>query len=115
MAPANLPESRDEPATNFHPWSCLPDELQLEVLGHLLSESEPVTHAKHEDHRHRQTGLFNVITTQNRDLVSRAIEACKPLSSYTPMFTDSQKTTRTTYSSSAKLILPLTMDTSFSA
>jgi hypothetical protein len=47
------------------------------VLSHVVTESSPITHGASIKQQIRGTGIWNIISTRNWDLVDLALEACK--------------------------------------
>ena len=59
---------------SFHPWSDLPTELQLEVLGHALTFPEPID--KNTSYQ-AVSLLIPLLRCGNTDLAALARESCK--------------------------------------
>jgi hypothetical protein len=54
----------------FHAWSRLPTELKLEILSHLLKQSNSIGRLTH------MWNLGAILGTRNRELVTLGLEAC---------------------------------------
>jgi hypothetical protein len=71
LAALGLSETSAPPAT-FHGWSRLPDEVKVEILAHNLDQPDVVDAVTHRKVFKAQ--LEPIIGTQNRELVSLALE-----------------------------------------
>ena len=74
--------------TSFHSWALLPPELQLNILGQLLTSAEPISRLKNSM-SFMENEISDIIRANNRHLVQVALEACKytSFSSYISLYT----------------------------
>jgi hypothetical protein len=77
MASAEFSTAINE--ASFHSWSEMPQEIQLEVWSHVVTEPEPIMYKTNRKQQMHGTGISNIISTRSRHLVDLALDACKSL------------------------------------